>query len=58
MSSGAVETSEEWDAIQKDLDGLEKWAHGNFMWFNETNARHWAWVGATSGINTGWGMNG
>lgn len=29
--SGAADTPEEWDAVQSDLEKLEKWIYGNLM---------------------------
>ncbi|KAJ7416948.1 rna-directed dna polymerase from mobile element jockey-like [Willisornis vidua] len=37
--TGTVGTSEEWDAIQRDLDGLERWTHGNLVRFNKANCK-------------------
>ncbi|KAK4823181.1 hypothetical protein QYF61_027085 [Mycteria americana] len=54
--SGAVDTSEGQDAIQRDLDKLKKWARVNLMRFNK--AKSCTWVEANPGINIGWGMKG
>jgi len=37
--SGAVETPEGWDAIQRDLDNLKKWRCVNLLRFNKAKCK-------------------
>lgn len=43
--SGAVDTLEGREAIQRDVNRLEKWAHKDLIWFNKANCKvlHFGW---------------
>lgn len=56
--SSAVHSLEGRDAIQRDLDMLEKCACVDLIKFNKANARSCTWVKANPGINAGWRMKG
>ena len=49
--SGTVDTLERREAIQTDLDMLEKWAHVNLMRFNKAKYR----IRVIPDIYTNWG---
>lgn len=43
--SDAGDTPERWEGIQRNLDKLEKWDHGNVKHFNKTKGWWQAWPG-------------
>ena len=55
--SGTVDALEGRDAIQRDLDSLERWAHVNLMKFKKAKYKipH---LGQSNPTDTGWAKNG
>ncbi|KAJ7424619.1 rna-directed dna polymerase from mobile element jockey-like [Pitangus sulphuratus] len=37
--TGVIDMPERWDAVQRDLDNLKKWAHGTLMRFNKAKCK-------------------
>ncbi|PKU29189.1 rna-directed dna polymerase from mobile element jockey-like [Limosa lapponica baueri] len=49
-----VDTLEGRDAIQRDLDKLERSAHANIAEFNQAKCKSYSWVRPIPSTNTGW----
>lgn len=52
--SGAVDPVEGRDAIQRDLDRLERWARVNLMRFNSAKCKFCTWTRGIPGTCTDW----
>lgn len=55
---GADDTLEGKDAVLRDIDRLEKQAHGNFIKFDNAKWEFCTWVTTTPNTNAGWVVNG
>lgn len=53
---GVIEMLKGSDAIQRDLDSVEGWAHVNFTMFNKVKAKVLHPVKEMPSTNTGWEM--
>jgi len=55
--SGTVDMLEGMDAIQSDLDRVQRWVYANLMNSTRTSTRSCTWVGAIPSTDIDWEMN-